>query len=284
VSINAGPSAKSVLDNANTLETLSSEQSQPEHRVRRTLLLLLGRVLIFVAFLAIWQLLSGRVINPLFISSPWDVAMRLKDWIADGSLFTNIWVTLKETLLGFLIGSVVGVLFGILLGRTPTVASLLRPFITGLYCMPLVALGPLFILWFGIGLTSKVSLAAVIVFFLVFTNTFAGASAVDRELLSVASLMGAGRFARFVKVIFPATLEWIFIGLRLAIPYALVGAVVGEILASNTGIGFLIQSSSGTFNTAGTFAGLAVLVVLGLIMSALLGLISRAGERWRHLD
>lgn len=253
------------------------------NRWRTRLATLSGRLALLALILVAWQLASGRVINRLFVSRPTAIANRLWTWVTDGTLAHNLPPTFEEMLLGFALGSIAGIALGLVVGRTPYLARLLSPYLTAIYSVPPIALAPLFIVWFGIGLTSKVMLTALIVFFLVFTNAFAGARGVDEDILDVVSLMGAKRHQRFVKVVFPWTLEWVFTGLRLGVPHALVGAVVGEIIASSQGLGYLVRSTAGVFDTTGTFAALAVLVILGVLINGALDVVSTKGERWRHL-
>jgi NitT/TauT family transport system permease protein len=190
-------------------------------------------------------------------------------------------VTLTETLVGFAAGTVFGVLLGLALGMNRYVAEILDPFIVALYSLPKVALAPLFILWFGIGIFSKIILVSFGVFFLMFYNTFSGVTSVDRDLIDSLRLMGANRLQIARTVILPATMVWIFTGMKVSVPYALIGAVVGEMLASNRGIGYLVQSSAGQYDTTGVFAALTVLMIISVGIQSLLKHGEKRFLHWR---
>lgn len=226
----------------------------------------IGRIAIVVATLGIWEFISGRWVDEFWISKPsaiWDV---LWEWISTGDILVHLQATLTAMGLGLVLGAVGGIILGFVLGRIEWLAKLLDPLVTAIYSLPKVALAPLFILWFGVDLTSKVVLTAVVCFFLVFYNTYAGVRDVDKDLVDVVRVMGGTRSDLLLKVVFPSAATWIYTGLRLAVPYALIGAVVGEIVASNKGLGFLLARAAGTFNTAGTFAALFILMVIGTLL------------------
>jgi NitT/TauT family transport system permease protein len=250
----------------------------------RAVRLLAARLGVVGLFLLAWQLASDRLIPRAFVSEPGAVFAQLGSWIADGSLWPNLAVTLESTLIGYATGSAVGVVTGFVLGRSAFAASVLDPFINALYALPKVALAPLFILWFGIDILPKIVLAAVLVFFLVFYNTFAGVRDSRRDLIDVVRVMGASRLQILRYVVFPSSLVWIFAGLRIAAPYALTGAVVGELLASNKGLGFLIELSTSTFNPAGIFAVLLVLALLAAVFNLVVVHIEGIALRWKRLE
>jgi NitT/TauT family transport system permease protein len=240
-----------------------------------------GRLLLLIALLASWQLLSGPVLNPFYVSSPAAIWRRASAWIADGTLWFHSAITIQETLFGLALGVSTGIVAGFILGRLRVLGKILDPFILAVYSIPKVALAPLFIVWFGIGLGMKVILAAVIVFFLVFFNTVAGVRNVDRDLVDAVRLMGGKQRDIILKVVLPSTVGWILTGLRIAIPYALIGAVIAELIASNRGIGYLIINSTGQFDTAGTFAALLVLTIIAALLNAVVDLIERKTSRWK---
>ena len=242
------------------------------------------RLGLLVVLLVAWQSLSGRVLDPLFFSSPLGIARRLAKWSADGILWINTWVTIREIVLGFLLGASSGALLAYIIAPVRSVWAVVDPFLMSLYSIPKVALAPLFIVWFGIGIQMKVLLAAVSVFFLVFLNTAAGVHEVDRGLTDAVRLMGGGRRDIAIKVILPASMTGLLTGLRVSIPYALIGAVIGELVASNSGLGYLISDSSSTFDTDGVFATLVVLAVIAAILNLLVNLIASRANRWKPLD
>lgn len=243
--------------------------------------LLLCQTILGIGLLALWQLASGRLVDSFFISNPAGVAQRLIGWIADGSIFLHIWATVYATLCGFVIGAAGGVILGIWLGVSPFTSRLLSPYLNALNALPKVALAPLFVLWFGLGIQSKVALAAVLVLFLVFLNTFAGVREVDQDLVDSARLMRASRFQVIAKVIMPSALSWVFAGLKISVPYALIGAVLGEMIAANRGLGYLVQYSGSQFDTAGVFAVLIVIALLAIGLNAFVELIQNRMQRWR---
>ncbi|HKF94217.1 MAG TPA: ABC transporter permease, partial [Gammaproteobacteria bacterium] len=216
-----------------------------------------------------------------FISNPVDVGARLFRWTRDGSIFRHIGATIYATGLGFIIGSIGGAMLGIWLGVSPFASRLLNPYLNALNALPKVALAPLFVLWFGLGIESKIALAAVLVLFLVFLNTFAGVREVDQDLIDGARLMRATRTQVIVKVIIPSAMSWVFAGLKIAMPYALIGAVLGEMIAANRGLGYLVQFSGSQFDTAGVFAVLFVIALLAVGLNYLVELAQVRIERWR---
>jgi NitT/TauT family transport system permease protein len=234
-----------------------------------------------IAILFVWQGASGRLVDNFFISNPIDVGRRLAEWTLDGSIFVHLWATIYATTVGFTLGSVIGAVLGIWLGVSPFASRLLNPYLNALNALPKVALAPLFVLWFGLGIDSKIALAAVLVLFLVFLNTFAGVRQVDQDLIDGARLMRATRMQVISKVIVPSALSWLFAGLRVSVPYALIGAVLGEMIASNRGLGYLVQFSGAQFDTAGVFAVLIVIALLAMALNFVVDIVQNRMERWR---
>jgi NitT/TauT family transport system permease protein len=239
------------------------------------------QVLLGLVLLLLWQGVSGRLIDNFFISNPIDVGTRLVGWVADGSLFLHIWATVYATVMGFIFGSIGGVVLGIWLGVSPFTSRLLNPYLNALNALPKVALAPLFVLWFGLGIESKIALAAVLVLFLVFLNTYAGVREVDQDLIDGARLMKATRAQVIAKVIIPSTMSWVFAGLKISVPYALIGAVLGEMIASNRGLGYLVQFSGSQFDSAGVFAVLIVIALLAVALNFLVEIVQHRMEQWR---
>lgn len=262
-------------------EEVWDEQGMATSRRKTLLTVLLWRLLLLAAVVGAWQALSGPVVDPFYISKPSDIIVRLGGWLVDGTILTNLWATLEATLSGFVFGGLVGIGVGFFLGRSPFVARVVDPYIIAIYSLPKVALAPLFILWFGIGMESKIVLAATIVFFLVFYNTYAGVRAVDQDLIDVVRLMGGSRRDILRRVVLPSSATWIFNGLKISVPYALIGAVVGELTASDRGIGFVLKRASGTFDTAGVFAALVILMIVATILNQLVTYGERYVDRWR---
>ena len=250
--------------------------------VRARLVLMAQRLLLFGAMIALWEV-SVRMgwIDPYFTSQPSEILKRLVEWAKDGSLVQHVPITIFEAALGFVLGTLAGGVAGFVFGWFGRVADLLDPFIVAIYRLPKVALAPLFILWFGIGIETKVSLTAVIVFFLVFFNTYAGVRDTSRELIDIIRLMGAGTGQILWRVVLPSALTVIFVGLRVSVPYALIGAVVGEMMASNRGIGFLLTNSTGQFDTAGAFAALLILVIISTAFNGVIVASEKRLLRWK---
>ncbi|MDX3663742.1 ABC transporter permease [Streptomyces sp. ID05-26A] len=204
-----------------------------------------------------------------------------KHRIEQGVLLSSISVTLQETLVGFVIGAALGLVVGFVLGTSRTLSDILSPILAALYAIPRLALIPLFMLWFGLGFGSKLALVITVVFFLVFYNTHSGVRDVDQELVGVLKVMKASRWQVHTKVTIPSAMTWIIAGLHVSVPYALVAAVTGEMVASNRGMGYLIIRASGQFNTAGVFGGIAVLMALALVLTAVVHWLERKLLSWK---
>jgi NitT/TauT family transport system permease protein len=248
---------------------------------RRRGVVIVLRLLVGVAFVALWHFASGRWIDTLLISSPEAVALRLWRWTLDGTLWDNLSVTLLATAFGFAIGCGVGFSAGLLFGRFQMVAEVFDPYITAVYSIPKIALAPLFIIWFGIGIASKVAVSAAIVFFVIFLNTYTGVREVNSIYINTTRIMGGGEVAVLRHVIIPSAAAWVITGLKVSVPYALVGTVIGEFMSSNKGIGYLIATATGLFNTASVYAGIIVLAAVGAVINAGLRQVETRVLRWR---
>ncbi len=236
----------------------------------------LAQQIAFLAIvLALWQFSSGRLIPAFYISSPVDIALVVWKWLADGSIWRHVGTTVTTLFMGYAVGALLGVGFGLVLGLSPKTERLIAPFIAALYGLPKVALLPLFVIFFGIGLLSKVALVASVVVFLLFYATLAGVRDIDRDVIDGLRLMGASGDEITRKVRLPAILPWIYTGLRTSIGYALTTTVVSEALSSNRGLGFLIEYSASQFHSAGVFGAVVVLLVLSSVIMIPLGLLER---------
>jgi NitT/TauT family transport system permease protein len=256
-------------------------QLRDSARKRSRGILLIQAVIVVVALLA-WQLLSDEFDWGFWVSSPIAVWEQVVRWAESGELWTGIKATMSVTVLGFVPGALIGALTGFLFGWFRTLGRVLEPFVLALYTLPKIALAPLFVLWFGIGTLPKVVLAAVLVFFLVFFTTFQGAKSVDRSMLEMGYLMGGGKLPVVRKIVVPTSAVWMFSGFKIALPYALIGAVVGEFIAATEGIGFMIKNATNEFNTAGVFAGLVVLMVLATLLTQILRLLEMKILHWQN--
>jgi NitT/TauT family transport system permease protein len=249
-----------------------------------TTMVWLVRVVLVAALLVLWEIAADRWIDITFISRPSEIVGRLGDWIEDGTLWSNSWITIQEIVYGFLLGAAAGALAGFVLASLTFAYRVLDPFMMALYSIPKVALAPLFIVWFGIGMHMKVLLAAATVFFLVFLNTAAGVREVDRGLVDAVRLMGGSRWHVLRKVVLPSSMTGVLTGLKVAVPYALIGAVIGELVASNRGLGYLINDAAAQFDTAGVFATLVVLSVIAGVLNIVVNLIGKRVNRWKPID
>lgn len=248
---------------------------------RDNLKVALVRTIIIAAFLALWEILSYALDVHFYVSSPYDVFWQLWKWIQNGEALRHLFVTLQETVAGFVIGGLLGVGLGLALGLTPFMAKVLDPIVIGFYSLPKIALAPLFLVWFGIGITMKIALSAISVLFLVLFNTLAGVRDVDDELIDVIRLMKGGRYQILREVVIPSALVWVFSGLRVSVPYALIGAVTGEIITSNRGLGYLVARSAGELDTTGVFAALCILVLVSVTLYQIVVKVERRLLHWR---
>jgi NitT/TauT family transport system permease protein len=255
-------------------------------RRRRRLLVNGLRVLFLVVIIGGWQLATSvGIVDKFFWGQPSGIWAQIVKWVtqgtAQGPLWLQIAVTLEETILGFVIGVVLGIIFGVILGRNQFLADILGPYIKAANSIPRVVLGSIFVIGLGLGIQSKVALAVVLVFFIVFFNAFQGVREADRNLLANARILGANQRQLTTEVILPSALTWIIASLHTSFSFALVGAVVGEFLGSTEGIGLMIQTAQGTFNANGVFAAMAILAVVALTMEALVTALENRLLHWR---
>ena len=249
----------------------------------RDLLIATGlRILVALVVVAIWEaVIIFDLSTPFWISQPRLLAQRLALDVVSLEFWHHVLVTLYETAIGFVVGCVSGGIAGYFLARHRLLDTAFDPYLSALYSLPRIALAPLFILWFGIGLASKVALAVSIVFFILLYSVHGGVRAVDRELMDAVRTMGASRSYLTWKIILPSCIPWIFSGMRIALGMALTGTVVGEMIASQNGIGRLISVASGSFDTTGVFASLTVLALMAMVLNACMNAIERRMQRWQ---
>jgi len=245
---------------------------------------LIARVAFVAAVLIAWELASGRLVSPFFISSPSDVAVKLWALLASGKLVYHATYTAVHALAGFALGAAAGMAVGLALGRWNRLAEVLDPFLMGFYSVPKIALAPLFILWFGVGTEMKVLFVAMIVFLLVFLNTYTGVRSVSREQITILKLMQASEVQILAKVVLPSAVTWVFTGLRLSVPYALIGAIMGEMLASNRGLGYVLAEATAQFDTGGAFAGLIAIIAMAMVLNATVRVAERKAMPWKQIE
>ena len=206
----------------------------------------------------------------------------MTSWVVGGTIWRHLFTTLEESLLGLLIGSALGISLGFALGRSPFLARVFDPYIKMLNAVPRVVLAPLFLLWFGLGIWSKVALAVTLVFFVMFFNTYQGVRDADRVLIDNVRMLGASERQLVRHVLVPSALTWIFSSLQTSLGFAMVGAVVGEYLGSTRGLGYVISQAEGTFDTTGVFAGMTVLAMVVVIISAAVTRLEQWLLRWKE--
>lgn len=240
------------------------------------------QVLTFLALMAAWEAASrAGTIDPFFFSKPTDVALRMWEWVATGFIWEHLVTTLVEAMLAFLVGTLAGIVFGLAFARIELLAAIFDPYIRMLNALPRVILAPIFLLWFGLGIASKVALGVSIVFFVVFFNTFQGIREVDPVILNNARMLKASDRDLLRHVYIPSALAWIFSSLHTSIGFALVGAVVGEYMGAARGIGYVVAQAQGVFDTTGVLAGLILTSAVVLLID--LGINRLEGHllRWR---
>jgi NitT/TauT family transport system permease protein len=243
---------------------------------------LVAQLGVAVIVLTLWQAgASFKLLDSFFFSRPSDIGGRIVAWISSGSLWRHLFVTLEESLLGLVIGAALGVTSGFVLARSPFVASVLDPYIKMLNAVPRVVLAPLFLLWFGLGIWSKVALAVTLVFFVMFFNTYQGVRDADRVIVDNVRMLGASERQLVRHVLIPSALTWIFSSLQTSLGFAMVGAVVGEYLGAARGLGYVIAQAEGTFDTTGVFAGMTVLAIVVVVVSAGVTRLERYLLRWK---
>ncbi|CAM3457686.1 ABC transporter permease [Bordetella sputigena] len=247
-----------------------------------TKFLRLWQISLLVILLLAWHIASRSPNIAFFFGQPLEVAQRIWAWfITDGDIYRHLWVTLTETVLAFLIGTVAGLACGLWLGLSPKASAILDPYITAANSMPRVILAPIFGMWFGLGIWSKVALAVTLVFFIVFFNVYQGVREVSTTLLDNARMLGADRRQLLRYVYLPSATSWVFSSLHTSVGLAFVGAVVGEYLGSASGVGYLILQAEGTLDVNTVFAGIVVLTLFALVLDGIVTLVERRLMKWQ---
>jgi len=255
-------------------------------RRRYKTLIISLRILLLVVFLGVWEIGAEMGwIDPFFFAQPSGIGNQIWVWITEGTSQGPLWrqvvVTLEETGLGFLIGATGGIVAGIILGRNRLLADVFSLYIKIANSVPRVVLGSVFIIALGLGMASKVALAVVMVFFVVFGNAFQGVREADRAMIANAQILGASPFRITTAVIIPSAMSWILASLHVSFGFALVGAVVGEFLGAREGLGMLISTAQGAFNANGVFAAMIILAVLALVVEFLITLAEDWLVKWK---
>jgi len=242
------------------------------------------RLLVGAALLIFWQWAAGTLIREAYLAKPTSVMWRLYELFSTATIWVHIRVTLTEVVIGYVMGSILGLAVGFLLGSSRFLAVVFEPYVMAFYGIPRIALAPIFIIVLGIGIWSKVAIVFIQVFFMLFINAYAGVREINQEYLQLARIMGAKGGLILRKIVIPSTMPFIMLGLRSAVPYAVVGAVVGEFIAASKGLGYFINYAGSTFDSAGAFAG--IFILLGCIMAAngLMQWLERTVIKWRRSE
>ena len=256
---------------------------------KRRLKIFTAQLLLAAVLVGSWQLLTAtKVVDPFFYGQPSGIAKQLYDYFSQGdqatefgSYWTQIFTTLREAVLGFVLGTATGIVFGVVLGANPFLARVIGPYIKIFNAIPRIVLGSIFLVAFGLGQTPKVLLAAVLVFFVVFFNAFQGVREVDRNILNNARVLGASPWRIIRDVTVPSALTWIIASLHTAFGFAIVGALVGEVLGAQSGLGLVITTAQNQFNPDGVFATMIVIAVITLAAEFLLTRLERRLLSWR---
>ena len=244
---------------------------------RSTRSLRLWQLALFASVMLVWYVATSPTLLPplyfddphkaaFFFGEPVKVLERVWDWFSSGAIYPHLWVTLVETVLAFVVGTVLGLGIGLWLALSPTASTLLDPYIKALNSMPRVILAPIFGVWFGLDIASKVALGVTLVFFIVFFNVYQGVREVSHTVLANARILGASERQLLRHVYVPSAMSWVFASLHNSVGLAFVGAVVGEYLGSSRGVGYLILQAEGTFDINAVFAGILVLTAFALLL------------------
>ena len=245
------------------------------------------QLLVAIVVLALWQFLAtvplfGKVwLPPFFFSNPVDVGSQIASWFATGVIWKHLVITLWESILAFTIGSIAGVMVGFWFARQPRTAAIFDPYVKMANALPRVVLAPIFTLWLGLGIWSKVALGVTLVFFIVFFNVYQGVKEVSKTVLDNGRMLGMSERQLMRHVYWPSALSWMFSSLHTSVGFAVVGAVVGEYLGSAAGLGYLIQQAEGTFDVAGVFAGMFVLSAFVILIDLGVTIVERRLLVWR---
>ncbi|MCZ8514388.1 ABC transporter permease [Paenibacillus filicis] len=274
--------------NSSHAEVLARRTEMRTKRLKRKFRDLSLQIIVFIIVVGTWQVLANqKIIDPFFFSSPFDIVKHIVQWAVHGTsqgpLYIHFVYTFEETILSFLLGGVAGILFGYALGVNDLLSVILGPYIKMLNAIPRVVLVPIFILWFGLGMSSKVASGFVLTFFIVFFNAFQGVREVDRNLLNNARLLGASKRQLAQHVIIPSALTWILSSLHSSFGFALIGAVVGEFIGATQGLGYLIAQAQGSFDTTGVFAGMVILSITALAADWAVSKLEKRFIAWRNI-
>jgi len=253
---------------------------------RRKLAVLVAQVFVLILVFGGWQLFTSlKIVDPFFFGQPSGIVRTAWQWVQhgtnQGSIWLQIYTTMEEAVFGFFIGVAAGIVVGVLLGQFRFLSEVLSPYIKAVNALPRIVLGALFVIVLGLGISSKIVLAAFLVFFVVFFNAYQGVREVDGNLVNNARVLGASRMQVIRNVVLPSAMTWIIASLHVAFGFAVIGAIVGEVLGAQHGLGVLITDSQNNFNTDGIFAGMIIIGLIALVAEWLISLLERRLLAWR---
>jgi NitT/TauT family transport system permease protein len=245
-----------------------------------------GQIAVLIIVFGGWQLFTQlKIVDSFFFGQPSGIAKQIWTWVQHGtnfgSIWLQIWTTMEEAIFGFLIGVAGGIVAGVLLGQVRFLSEVFSPYIKAVNALPRIVLGTLFIIILGLGISSKIVLAGFLVFFVVFFNAYQGVREVDGNLVNNARVLGASRMQVIRNVVFPSAMTWIIASLHVAFGFAVIGAIVGEVLGAQHGLGVLITDSGNNFNSDGIFAGMVIIGAIALIAEWLISALERRLLAWR---
>lgn len=251
---------------------LSEQQQKRKRRFGKDdwLTVIGGRIVLGVVLIGLWEVLSGRAFNAFWVSKPSLIFERIIEMIGNGKLWFHMSATLEESLVGLVIGMIGGTLLGIVVAYSGLFERWIYPYIMAIYSLPRVALAPLFIVWFGIGMTSKIIMVVAMVIFVAFYNAYEGIRNIDKDLLDMLRTYRASPWTKFRWVVLPSISVWIFTSLRLNIGMALIGSVIAELVGASRGLGYYITYSSSMLDTTGIFTGLVVIMVIAVVLEQII--------------
>lgn len=266
-----------------TVKSGSAASHSPplKHRQPGSTTIWLGRAAVFILTVGLWELLSGRAFNSFWVSKPSLIVKRIYDMTLDGDLWFHMSVTLQESIVGLLIGMAAGTLLGIVIAFSGVFEKWIYPYIMALYSLPRVSLAPLFIVWFGIGMSSKILMVVAMVVFVAFYNAYEGIRNIDKDLMDMMSTFKAGWTQKLRWVVLPSITVWILTSLRLNIGMALIGSVIAELVGSNRGLGYYITFSSSMLDTTGIFTGLVLIMLIAVVLEQIVIQLERRLLKYR---
>jgi sulfonate transport system permease protein len=267
-----------------TEESAPAPATRPRFDTESPWVINASRLILLVVLFALWEIGGGWLFDTFYFSKPSLISKAFAKDIIDPAFYTDLATTGLELVLGYVIGGVSGIALGILLARWRFVGKICDPFLLALNSVPRIAVAPMLIVWFGIGIASKVFLAGTLVFFITFFNTLSGIRGVDKALCDVARVQGASEWQIFTKVMMPHASAWILTGLKMSLPFALVGVIIGEFLVSSQGLGYRLNFYSTQYNTAGAISMILIMMFLMMVLTAIADRVDARLLRWRPSD